>query len=136
MPESTDLEPIWRNLLHMETTPLVVNHKIGETIVFPFAGYLSMAAETARQVTGIEDGVSFRDVASNNALVLDEDAPTKVVTTMRRHRLTESLVTDWWEFNISLYNGHVWTKHCSGQVRAESFSETVLEDPKEREELP
>ncbi|KAL2017252.1 hypothetical protein VTK56DRAFT_2364 [Thermocarpiscus australiensis] len=136
LPESTDLEPVWRNFLHTEVTPWIADHKVGETIVFPFAGYVSMAGEAARQVTGIEDGVSFRDVAVNTALVLDEEAPTEVITTMRRHRLTDTLNSEWWEFNVSSYNGHVWTKHCSGQVRARSVSETVLEDARQHEDLP
>lgn len=136
VPESTDLEPVWRNFLHMETTPWVVDHKIGEAIVFPFAGYVSIAGEAARQVSGIEDGVSFREVAVNTALVLEEEAPVEIVTTMRRHRLTDGLNSEWWEFNVSSYKSNVWTKHCSGQVRGESAPETMPESTKELEILP
>ncbi|KAE9363949.1 hypothetical protein N431DRAFT_474945 [Stipitochalara longipes BDJ] len=137
LPETSDLEPVWRQFLHLDTTPWLVDHKLGESIVFPFAGYVAMAGEAARQVTGIEDAVSFRDVAVNTALVLDEETATEVITTMRRYRLTDSLNSEWWEFSISSFNGHVWTKHCSGQVRGESAPETAVpEDVKNQEELP
>ena len=135
LPECTDLEPVWRNFLQVDTVPWVLDHKVGETIVFPLSGYVAMAAEAARQATGIEDGVSFRNVVVNNALVLAEDAATEVVTTMRHRRLTDSLNSEWWEFSISSHNGHVWTKHCSGEVRGETFNKS-FEHAKEGEELP
>ena len=135
LPECTDLEPLWRNLLQVNTVPWVLDHKVGETIVFPLSGYVSMAAEAARQATGIEDGVSLKNVAVSNALVLAEDAATEVVTTMRRRRLTDSLNSEWWEFTISSHNGHVWTKHCSGEVRGQTFDKS-LEHAEEAEELP
>ncbi|PGG97404.1 hypothetical protein AJ79_09216 [Helicocarpus griseus UAMH5409] len=135
LPECTEFEPAWRNLLQVNTVPWVLDHMVGETIVFPLSGYVSMAAEAARQVTGIEDGVSFRNVAVNNALVLAEDGATEVITTMRRQRLTDSLNSEWWEFTISSHNGLVWTKHCSGEVRGETF-DMSLEHVEQAEELP
>ncbi|TVY41639.1 Highly reducing polyketide synthase [Lachnellula subtilissima] len=125
VPECTDLEPVWRNLLHIENTPWLCDHKINEDVVFPFAAYVAMAAEAARQVSGIEDGVSLRHVAVKSALLVNEDTPTELVTTLRQHKLTDTLHSEWWEFSISSHNGHVWTKHCSGEVRAELFKQTV-----------
>ncbi|KAK2816785.1 putative PKS/NRPS-like protein biosynthetic cluster [Arthroderma sp. PD_2] len=133
--ESTDLEPVWRNLLHIGNTPWVCDHKINDGIVFPFSGYVAMAAEAARQVSGIQDGVSLQHVAVNTALLLNEDTPTELVTSMRRGRLTDTLNSEWWEFIISSHNGHVWTKHCSGQVRAES-SNALLKYVQGSEDLP
>lgn len=123
VPESTDLDPVWRNLLHIENTPWLCDHKINEGIVFPFAAYVAMAAEAARQVSNIQDGVSLRHVVVSAALLVNEDAPTELVTSLCRHRLTDSLNSEWWEFSISSHNGHVWTKHCIGEVRAEPLKE-------------
>ena len=135
LPECTDGEPAWRNLLQVGAVPWVMDHKVGDSIVFPLSGYVSMAAEAARQMAGIEDGVSFRNVAVDNALVLAEDVATELVTNMRRRRLTDSLNSEWWEFTISSHNGHVWTKHCVGEVRGETFDKS-LEQAEEAEELP
>ncbi|KAI0429154.1 hypothetical protein F5Y09DRAFT_268995 [Xylaria sp. FL1042] len=120
LPESTDLEPVWRNFVSIRSTPWLQDHRLGENAIFPFAGYLSIAAEAARQATGIEEGISFRNVVVNTALVVDEDAAIEIVTSLRHYKLTDTLDSEWWEFNISSHNGHVWTKHCWGQVRGES----------------
>lgn len=135
LPESTDLEPVWRNLLQVSSTPWIVDHKLGDNIVFPLAGFVSIAAEAGRQATGIEDGVSLRNITVHNALVIDEIAPTEVVTTMRRQRLTDSATSEWWEFTISSHNGHVWTKHATGDVRGETYDK-MLEHNEAPEELP
>lgn len=116
--ETTDIEPVWRNLLHVKHTPWLCDHKVNDNIVFPFAAYVSMASEALRQVSGIEDGVSLRNVSVNTALLLNEESPTELVTTMRRHCFTDTLDSEWWEFCIFSHNGHTWTKHCAGEGRA------------------
>lgn len=118
VPESSDIEPVWRNLLHLDSVPWVRDHKIRTDIIFPFAGYVAMAAEGAYQVSGIPEAVELRNVVVTTALVLTEREPTELLTTLRRHRLTDSMDSRWWEFTVSAYNGHVWTKHCQGQVCA------------------
>jgi hypothetical protein len=66
-----------------------------------------MAAEAGRQVSGIEKGVSLRSVTVHNALVVDEEKPTEVVTNMLWHGLTDSSHSEWWEFTISSCNGYL-----------------------------
>lgn len=117
LPESTDLEPIWRNLLHLENVPWMYDHRIDSDIIFPFAAYLAMAAEAVQQVSIIQETVSMRNVVVSNALPISEESPTELVTTLRRVRLTDSLDSDWWDFTISSHNGHVWSRHCTGQIR-------------------
>ncbi|KID94120.1 Beta-ketoacyl synthase, partial [Metarhizium majus ARSEF 297] len=116
--ESTDLEPAWRNLFHLSNTPWVHDHKIGDDIVFPFAGYIAMAGEAVRQTTGINDGFSIQNVLVSTALVLPKGKPTEMMTTFRPKSLTTSLNSSWWEFTMASYNGHIWTKHCTGEAMA------------------
>ena len=116
--ESTDYEPVWRNLLHLDNAPWLRDHQIGDDTIFPFAGYVAMAGEAIRQVTGIKEGFKVRNTAATTALVTPEGAPIELITTLRRHRLTKSLDSEWWEFTVGSHNGHVWTKHCAGQVKA------------------
>lgn len=118
--ESAATEPVWRNLLHLDNAPWLRDHKLRGNIVFPLAGYIAIAAEGARQITKVEEAVELRNVAVDIALVLREESPTELVTSFRRHRLTDSQESAWWEFTVSSYNGHSWTKHCLGQVRASS----------------
>ncbi|CAK3821415.1 polyketide synthase [Lecanosticta acicola] len=116
--ESSELEPVYRNLLHLSNVPWVRDHRLGEDTVFPFAGYLAIAGEAARQITGIENGYSVRNIIVSTALVVTEGKPTEMISTFKPHRLTSSLNSSWWEFTVSSYNGHAWVKHCVGEVSA------------------
>ncbi|KAJ3526674.1 hypothetical protein NM208_g11075 [Fusarium decemcellulare] len=131
--ESTDMEPTWRNLLHLDNVPWVRDHIIGDNAVFPFAGYVAMVGEAIRQTTGVEEAYALRHILVNAALLLTEGAPVEVMTTFRPYRLTDSLDSSWWEFTIASHNGHAWTKHCTGQVKA--LPESPLEG-EVREALP
>ncbi|EFQ96996.1 fatty acid synthase S-acetyltransferase [Nannizzia gypsea CBS 118893] len=121
--ESSDSEPVWRNLFHVTNTPWIRDHKVGENIVFPFCGYIALAGEAARQLTNIEEGFSVRNIIVSTALVLSEGKPTEILASFRPHRLTNSLNSAWWEFTVTAYNGRNWTKHCTGEVSA--FSSTL-----------
>lgn len=121
--ESTDIEPVWRNLFHLDNVSWVRDHRVGDDIVFPFAGYIALVGEAVSQVTGIRDGFSLRNIIVSMALVVPEGHPTEIITTFRPHRLTNSLASQWWEFTVASHNGHAWNKHCVGEVMA-------LEKPK------
>lgn len=120
--ESTDFEPSWRNLFHLNIAPWVCDHKVEDDIIFPFAGYIAMAGEAVRQVTGINETFRLRHVIVSTALVVPEGKPTEMITTLRPHRLTDTLDSKWWEFTIASHNGHKWTKHCTGEAMAQSES--------------
>ncbi|RYP70869.1 hypothetical protein DL769_004844 [Monosporascus sp. CRB-8-3] len=120
VPESSGIEPVWRNVLRLDNVPWVRDHKIRDDIIFPFAGYIAMAAEAVGQITGIKDFVELQHVTVTTSLVLNEGSPAELVTNCRRCRLTDALDSQWWEFTITSYNGLSWTKHCVGKVRATS----------------
>lgn len=121
--ESTNIEPSWRNLLHLShSTSWLKDHKVGDDIVFPFAGYVAMVGEAVRQTTRIESAFRLRHVSVGTAMLLSEDKPLEIITTLKPLRLTISQDSSWYEFTVSAYNGHQWKKHCSGEVKAESGS--------------
>ncbi|GJN81831.1 type I iterative polyketide synthase [Purpureocillium lilacinum] len=118
VPESLEFDVHFRNLFHLDNAPWIRDHKVGDDIVFPFAGYAGMIGEAVRQLTGVEEAFTLRNVVVSTALVLNDGKPVEIMTTMRRHRLTNSLDSDWWEFTIASYNGTTWTKHCFGEAKA------------------
>ena len=125
------LEPSWRNLLELDRVPWCREHQVGGDIVLPATGYLSMACEAMRQLSDCED-VSMRQVRVSSALILNADT-FETILSMRPHKLTTTLDSQWYEFTISSYNSisNSWTKHCSGQVRAGvSNSSTVTKTTK------
>ena len=124
LPESTALEPVWRNLLHLSNVPWVSDHRLENNIVFPFAGFLAIAIEAAQEICGSRQAaVDLRNVVINTPLPINEELPTELLTTLRRCRLTDSQDSEWWDFTISAHNGSDWTRHCVGQVRANSDGE-------------
>ncbi|CAG8903343.1 unnamed protein product [Penicillium egyptiacum] len=118
--ESPDFHPLFRNLFHLDNAPWIRDHKVGDDIVFPFAGYAAMIGEAVRQLTGVNEAFTLRNITVSTALVLNEGPPVEIMTTLHRHRLTDSLDSEWWEFTIASQNGTSWTKNCSGEVRSHS----------------
>ena len=129
LPESTELEPVWRNMFHLTNVPWVRDHRVGENVIFPFAGYIALAGEAVRQMTEVEDGFVVRNIIVSTALVLNDSRPTEIMASFRPYRLTDSLNSPWWEFSVASYNGHAWTKHCTGEVSALSSEPTPRSEP-------
>ncbi|KAH7109104.1 fatty acid synthase S-acetyltransferase [Dendryphion nanum] len=117
--ESTDAGPLWRNILHVRySNSWLRDHKVGEHVVLPFTGYVSMAIEALRQVLGSIHAIELQDVFIQTALVLSEDRPTEIVTSMRRLRQSDGANDTWHEFTICSHHGASWTSHCAGQIRS------------------
>ncbi|KAJ5297689.1 Acyl transferase/acyl hydrolase/lysophospholipase [Penicillium antarcticum] len=116
--ESPEHEVLFRNVLHLNNVSWICDHKVGDDIVFPFAGYAGMAGEAVRQITGVNESFKLRNVLVSTALVINSGQSVEIVTALRRNRLTDSLDSEWWDFSISSHNGTSWKKHCSGEARS------------------
>ena len=119
--EGNELEPTWRNVLRLEDVPWIEDHRILDDIVFPAAGFITMAGEAIRQISDIDD-FTLQHVVINTALMLQNQKGSEVMTSLRPVRLTTALDSIWHDFSISSFNGTIWTKHCMGQVRPGSES--------------
>ena len=131
--EGNNLQPIWRNIIHLAEVPWIQDHRIFEDIVFPAAAYLTMAIEAIRQLTDTND-YFLRQVDIHKALVLHESRPAELVTSLHpvRSKLPSkpadaatnfaqrSSECIWYEFNISSFNGTTWENHCVGEIKAGS----------------
>lgn len=74
-----------------------------------------MVGEALRQLKA-GSAFSMRDVVIENAMVID--AKVEVMTVLRRAQLTNSQLSDWYNFSISSYSGSAWIRNCWGQVCA------------------
>ncbi|OLN96884.1 Lovastatin diketide synthase LovF 4 [Colletotrichum chlorophyti] len=107
----------WRRVLSIEKVPWLSDHCVGSDIVFPAAGYIAMAGEVVRQLTG-QDDYTVRDMSVTNALVLTPGQEVELMTSARRERLTYSDESGWWELTIqSCVSAGNWTTHCTCRVR-------------------
>jgi acyl transferase domain-containing protein len=124
--ESSDLEPVWRNLLRLSTVPWLADHCVGNDIVFPAAAYIAMAGAAATQLAESSGQYTVREVHIASALVLHENTATEIITTLRKQSLTTFLSSKWFEFSISSESNGIWTKHCSGLVAADVAGNTAI----------
>ncbi|KAF5853676.1 hypothetical protein GGP41_006479 [Bipolaris sorokiniana] len=121
--ENNEDQPSFRNLLQLENAPWIRDHNIDGDVVFPGAAYVTMAGEACRrQSLSDQDhkflGFSVKNMVIGAALILEENSPVEIVTSLRRWRITDHLESNGWEFTISSFSGTTWTKHCSGSVEA------------------
>ncbi|ETS87760.1 hypothetical protein PFICI_01588 [Pestalotiopsis fici W106-1] len=116
--DSSDSQPVWRNIMDLDDLPWLTDHKVGGNIVFPFAGYVSLASEAIRQVKrlSLTSGLSLRYVVAKKALVLKQSQSVEIITSLRPGRLTDTTNSDWFHFQIQSHDGENWTEHCVGEI--------------------
>ena len=124
--EGNDLEPTWRNVIHLDEVSWISDHKVDGDIVFPAAGYLAMAVEAIRQLVNDPKGFSLRSVSIGKALVIKDAKDIEVMTHLRPKMLTTSDSSRWYEFQISSFTGSEWEKNCSGEIKCGTESPSSL----------
>lgn len=113
--ESSDLEPSWRNLIKLNEVPWLADHCVGKDIVFPAAAYIALAGTALSQLTG-ETEYTVQEVHIASAMLLYDNKPTEIITTMKKKTLTSTLDSKFYEFSVSSENNGTWIKHCWGLV--------------------
>jgi acyl transferase domain-containing protein/NADPH:quinone reductase-like Zn-dependent oxidoreductase/NADP-dependent 3-hydroxy acid dehydrogenase YdfG/acyl carrier protein len=130
---SSTLEPRWRQIIRLSELPWVRDHKIQSTVVYPAAGYITMAMEAARQrvlraAAGTQIlGYQFRDVNISSALLIPE-TPGQVEVTITLKAFSESVRSPsnlWDEFSVSSVSSeNRWTEHCRGLIAVQTPPKT------------
>lgn len=115
---SNDLEPTWRNILRLDDVPWLRHHKMQGLAVFPFAGYIGMAVEAAKQWSQSQsldfDSFELQEIVVSSALVLNDASDTEATITLRPH----NEASRWREFRIcSWESSRGWAENCRGLVR-------------------
>ncbi|KAL4916115.1 hypothetical protein BDW62DRAFT_218861 [Aspergillus aurantiobrunneus] len=116
--EASAVEPVWRNLFHLDNLPWMQDHVIRTDIAFPPGAYIAMAGAAVIQVSGSSD-YTVRNVTieSINALQVQLGDTVELVTSLRPSKLTDTMDSDWYEFSIVSATAAGWVKHCHGLVR-------------------
>ncbi|KAK6067118.1 polyketide synthase [Seiridium cupressi] len=120
--DSNDLEPRWRNVIRLEDMPWLRDHQIQSNIVFPMAGYVTMAMEAAFQRANSRnlkfDRYEFREISANRALLIEESTEVETMITLRPfNEGTKKSNDSWDEFRIFAWTADKgWVEHCRGLV--------------------
>ena len=126
-PDSSALEPRWRNMLSISEVPWIQDHVIQSQIVYPAAGYVSMAIEgsvriaAARQISPSVHIV--REMSIVKALVIPKKGTAiETVISFRPYNESHRSWSDLWnEFRISSWTSESgWTEHCRGLVSSQT----------------
>ena len=119
------LEPSWRNIIRVSEIPWIRGHIIQSNIVYPAAGYISMAIEASLQRSQLNErahaiqSYKFRDVSINSMLLIPDDSSgVETVFSLRPYNRSARTSSDEWdEFRVFSYTGtEGWTEHCRGLV--------------------
>ncbi|OQD87457.1 hypothetical protein PENSOL_c077G02280 [Penicillium solitum] len=110
-------EPRWRNYLRTSEVPWLLDHKIQGNIVFPAAGYLTMAIEASIQLNKNEERIAryiLRDVAIQSALVLNETSAVEIMVSLQKSTHDQEHLYNFHIYSVSEENR--WIEHCTGFV--------------------
>ena len=141
VPDSVDNHPRWRTFLRPAELPWLSQHQIEGKIIFPAAGYLTMAIEAATRLDKCPESiksVTLRDVSFKSALpVRTDDMGTEVLFEMQPVLASAKRTSDtWYRFIISSYdaNGRC-DEHCHGTIEVEEGEPASVESLEERPSL-
>ncbi|MBD0711522.1 MULTISPECIES: hybrid non-ribosomal peptide synthetase/type I polyketide synthase [unclassified Streptomyces] len=86
-------EPAWEVTLDVEATPYLADHRIQGRTLFPGAGYVEMAYQAFRALTGGTDA-ELGDIELRKALFLPDDAPRSVQVSLSAHSSAFTVATE------------------------------------------
>ncbi|TVY26941.1 Fumagillin dodecapentaenoate synthase [Lachnellula hyalina] len=126
--------PSFNKTLRMKDQPWLRDHGMGPDIIFPAAGFISMAIEAMYQshnalkpdtdVSSVDQlSYRLRNVRFDKALVLEEENDAKVTLHLSPHPGPKET---WYDFRVVSLNEGSWTEHSSGLIRLEKLSNEVV----------
>lgn len=115
-------QPQWRNILRLSALPWLSDHAIEGRVVFPAAGYISMAIEAImrQQPSNAEEvSLGLKDVVFKKPLIIPEGV-NGVEVLLALHPATgndNDSLKNWYGFTVYSYGeDQACTKHCWGQI--------------------
>ncbi|KAF7879371.1 hypothetical protein EAF04_000567 [Stromatinia cepivora] len=127
IPGSPDIQPKWRHILNIESSPWLKDHAVDGRLVFPGAGYLAMAIEAKRQLLqDIEPNRSVRNYIIKDVIFSKFlEIPDRIKSTEVQLSLNSSIngqngIEEWQEFRVtSTPNSGITTENCKGLIKIE-----------------
>ena len=139
--DSVHNHPRWRTFLRPAELPWLSQHMIEGKVIFPAAGYISMAIEAATRLEKCPNSVksvSLKDVSFKSALpVRTDDMGTEVLLEMQPILASAKRTSDtWYRFIISSYDeSERCDEHCHGLISVEDGAPSSIESVEPRPTL-
>ncbi|KAK6504334.1 hypothetical protein TWF506_002537 [Arthrobotrys conoides] len=115
----------WRNYLSRSKCDWVEDHIIGNSVIYPGAGMITMAVEGINQYVReyhgvVPTGFNLKDVQFLTSMQIPKPPASLETITQLQPVGGEILTPDsWFEFTIISYEGGRWKKNCKGSIQAE-----------------
>ncbi|KAI9845077.1 MAG: Type I Iterative PKS [Sclerophora amabilis] len=112
----------FRNIFTLDDIPWLRHHQVDGQIVFPMAGYISMAVEAANHKAGTHSekisGFQLRTVSISRALLLHETTKVDLNIVLRACDKGTNMSSDIWsQFQIASWTQESrWMEHCRGII--------------------
>ncbi|KAJ5413478.1 hypothetical protein N7465_005783 [Penicillium sp. CMV-2018d] len=117
------IEPRWRNVIRLDDLPWLRDHKVQSEVVFPMAGYLSMAIEAASKLSLFREKAEvtsylLREVFVKYPLMLSEMVEYDMTVSFRPYVLgPQTKSSKWHEFVIySQCKESDFEERCRGRI--------------------
>ena len=111
----------WRQIVRISESPWLRDHVVQGNILYPGAGYISLAIEAMKQVAAAENespasGFKLRNIEIHQALVVPDNAEGIEVQTILRSVNDKTIgARGWKEFEVvSVTTDSRWTPHAKG----------------------
>ncbi|KAK2036540.1 ketoacyl-synt-domain-containing protein [Colletotrichum somersetense] len=140
-PSLSASERVWRGFLRVSDEPWIEHHRVQSAILYPAAGFLAMAIESARQLCDSKLTLKqfrVRDFELENAGLIPEEGELETTLTMRSKTGSPLLgATDWLQFYVSSRGGNQsFRQNCHGLIKIEydnagSAADLKLADPQQ-----
>ena len=119
LPGTSDIAPTWRNVITLDSVPWLRDHKVGDTTVFPAAGYVALVLEAIAQTyemstASTASSYKLREITISSAMILNESEHLELLTDLHAEPGGQNL----YRFVISTLSNGAWTEHASGLVEA------------------
>lgn len=117
-------QPQWRNIIRISELPWLSDHAIEGKVVFPAAGYLTMAIEAIlrQQLEDAENvTLSLKDVVFKAPLIIPEgeNGVEVLLALYPAAEKDDASSTSRYDFAVYSYgHNHACTNHCWGQISA------------------
>lgn len=124
-------EPRWRYHLSVKTLPWLKHHVVDGMLVFPGAGYLTMAVEAMKQLMQLRSPEAkianfvLRNITFSKPVILKDEQPdgftpeVELQLVLTRNRTSDS--SPWEAFRVLSYDADgSWSEHSSGLIMADT----------------
>jgi acyl transferase domain-containing protein/NADPH:quinone reductase-like Zn-dependent oxidoreductase len=127
---SSDLNPTWRNRLRIKDVPWLSDHRIGNDVIFPAAGYCAVAIEAVTQFAELLEtvfgGFDIQHLKIKAPLVIPTEGEVETLLDLHAvHSSATSASDGVFEFSFSSVNAESkCTEHAFGKIVLHQKDET------------